>query len=125
MKTFVCSVLILICLAASGPSFAAEPADPQKFFLNLLESLKMNDAKSFIEAGDEEFQKKMTPELVEEVSRQLVPRMKKEYGVAYFGSLKKKDYETHIWKLTFEDSGDDLLTSVSVRDGKIVGFIIK
>jgi len=123
MKSFLC--LLVLSLMSTLPAAAQDEAGPQAFFLTLMNNLEKNDAAAFIGAGDAEFQKAMTPELVKKASDQLSPKMKKGYGVAYLGVVRKKGYEVHLWNLSFKDDDVELLTSVSIRDGKVIGFVIK
>jgi hypothetical protein len=59
------------------------------------------------------------------VSEELAPRAKQGYDARYFGELNRKGYQVHVWRLVFKDGGDDVLATLSVKDGKAGNFLLQ
>ena len=74
--------------------------------------------------GDAAF-KGLTKEQFEAVVKLLAPRFKAGYEVIFLGNLKQKGYDVSLWKLAFKDGGDDMLGTLSLKDGKVGGFWVK
>ncbi len=119
--------LFILCAAAltTTVAFAAEaPADAKTASDKLFTALVNDDYDAFIADGNDAF-KGLKKEQFETVVQQLGPRIKAGYTVTYLGDLKEKGYAVTLWKITFKDGGDDLLGTLSIKDGKVGGFWIK
>jgi len=65
---------------------------------------------------------RITKETFTQVSTQLSPRLKKGYKLQYLGSLKQQGVEVFLWKITYQDGGDDMLARLVIQEGKVAGF---
>src|SRR6185503_14883479 len=61
----------------------------------------------------------------EALAARFAPRLKAGHEVAYLGELSQYGSRVTLWKITFKDRGDDLLVSLSVRDGKVTGLFLQ
>lgn len=100
------------------------PADLQALFLEKINGFKNRDYKSFISNSNEELTKAATEVAFGEACDEWTPRLAPGFEASYMGSLKKGDYTVTNWKLVCADKGDDLIVTMSVRDGKVGGFFI-
>ncbi len=106
-------------------SQAAEPAkEDVAFSTKLVAALETADHAAFTADGTEAF-KAMKKEQFDAVSAQLGPKLKTRSGISYLGELKQQGFRVTLWKMTFKDGGDDCLLTLSVKDGKVGGFIIR
>jgi len=64
------------------------------------------------------------PELFQPVSARLGNRLAKGYNLSSLGELKKRDQQVTLWKITFKDTGEDALATLSVSGGEVTGFWI-
>jgi len=64
----------------------------------------------------------ITKEKFIEITTQLSPRLKQGYKVQYLSNLKKQGIEFFLWKITFQDGGDDLLAFLTIQEDKVAGF---
>ncbi len=108
-----------VCLAA-GPEDSARPVLDK-----LLKAVAANDYDGFVADGTAEVKAAMTKQMLEGVSAQLSPRMKKGYDATYLGELKQSGGKVYLWKLTYKDGGDDTLARLSLKDGKVAGFLLQ
>jgi hypothetical protein len=55
----------------------------------------------------------------------MAQQFKGGYEVTYLGDLKQRGSAGTLWRVSFKDGSDDALGGMSVKNKKIVGFIIK
>ncbi len=65
---------------------------------------------------------RITKETFAQVSTQLSPRLKKGYKPQYLGSLKQQGVEVFLWKIIYQDGGDDMLARLVIQENKVAGF---
>jgi hypothetical protein len=51
--------------------------------------------------------------------------MKKGYDATYLGELKQSGCKVYLWKLAYKDGRDDTLARLSLKDGKVAGFLLQ
>jgi hypothetical protein len=100
---------------------AQEPSSARQLLDKILKATEDNDYTNFVAEGDAAFKAGITPEMVQGVSIQVSPRMKKGYECSYLGELNQRGFKMYLWKLTFKDGGDDVLAKLVVKDGKVSG----
>lgn len=60
--------------------------------------------------------------MFESVSKQLSSRMGEGYTTTYFGHLKQLHYQIYLWKLSFEDDGDEFVIRMTMDGDKVAGM---
>ena len=113
--------------AAAPMAIASEPkasADDLALFSALFTAIENDDYAAFVASGDAGF-KELPQANFNSVSAQLAPKFKGEHEVTYLGVLKQKGFHITVWKISYKDGSDDMLASLSVRDGKVGGFLIR
>lgn len=105
---------------AAGPDDSCRPVLDK-----LLKAVEANDYDSFVADGTAEVKAALTKQMLEGVSTQLAPRMKKGYDATYLGELKQSGCKVYLWKLTYKDGGDDILARLSLKEGKVAGFLLQ
>ena len=108
-----------LCMAAGAQETARPLLD------KLLDAVKANDYDSFVAEGTSEVKAGLTRQMLEGVSLQMAPRMKKGYDVTYLGELKQQGCQVTLWKLAYKDGGDDTLARLTLKDGKVAGFLLQ
>jgi len=66
----------------------------------------------------------ITRQMFEGVSEQLAPRMAEGYTTTYFGHLKQLHYQIYLWKLSFEDGGDEFVIRMTMDGDNVAGILI-
>ena len=113
-------------LLMTAPVRAAEvDAATQGIFKTLMTAAVNNDHEGFVSLCDDTMKAAMTKPLLEMVSTELAPRTKDGYDADYLGELSKQGFAVHLWRLRFKSGGDDVLATMSVKDGKVGGFYLK
>jgi hypothetical protein len=93
-------------------------------FSKLMTAIQEGSYDDFVANGDANFQAKITPQMLNGVSAQLSPRMRKHRTATYLGLLNSRDYVDHLWKLSFKDKNGDRLAQLSIQNGKVHAFYI-
>lgn len=110
---------------SSAFSSAAQASkEDEAFSKKLVTALQQGDHPSFVADGDAAFQK-LQKEQFDGAAASLAPRFKAGYEMTYLGDLKQLGFHVTLWKLSFKDGKDDVLATLSVKDGKVGGFWIK
>lgn len=114
---------VLLCIQA-GLS-AAEPAKEDAVLsAKLISAIEKSDFAAFIADGEVPFQQ-LKKEQFAAVAAQLSPLLQAKHEVSYLGEMKKHGYRVTLWRISFQSGGDDLLATLSVRDGRVGGFFLK
>lgn len=124
------NILIKIVLVALATLWAASAqAGPdqtaQDIFKALLSATISNDYDGFVAVCDAPMKAALTKTTLESVSKQIEPRAKGGYDSEFLGELNQRGYAVHLWRLRFKDGKDDVLATLSLRDGKAGGFLLR
>jgi flavodoxin len=111
--------LLILTSLASVPTPSAQAASDR-----IIAALRSGDYLAFINGGNEAF-KKLKKEQFDSVVKQLAPRFNAGYEVTFLGEMKQQGFEVSLWKFYFKDGGDDLLGTLSLKDGAVGGYWIK
>jgi len=106
--------------ASAGKDDLARP-----FLDKLLKAIEENDYDNFVADLTPKFQAELTKQRVAGISTQLSPRMKKGYKVFVLGDGKQSGHKVYLWKVVYEDDGDDTFVRMSLKDGKVTGFLMQ
>ena len=100
--------------------------EPQaaSLFDTLLTSMADGDYGRFVSNGTSGFQSAITPEIFARVNASFRPRMAAGYVAKYLDVFSDKGARIFLWKLSFDDGGDDRLAKLSVHKGYVAGFLI-
>lgn len=104
---------------------AAEPAkEDVAFSAKLVSAIETADYAGFTADGTDAF-KAMKREQFDAVSAQLGPKLKNRDSFTYLGELKQQGCRVTLWRITFKDGSDDCLVTLSMKNGKVGGFLIR
>jgi hypothetical protein len=105
-------------------NFGAPNDITKSCFDTLLTATATDNFEQFISAGSEKFKSDLKPEVFHRVSRSLAPRMQAGFASAFLGELRQNSSTVSLWRLRFDDKGDDLLFRMSITDGKVTGALV-
>jgi len=122
----LCARLVL-GVALLGPMLAAaQPAGTAQapIVSRLLKAIAQDNYAGFIADGTAQFAA-ITPEQFDAVAAQVGSRLSDGYRAEYLGKIRQQGQEISVWKIAFDDGGDDMLASLSVMGGKVSGFFLR
>ncbi|HLU00877.1 MAG TPA: hypothetical protein VKZ70_14180 [Burkholderiaceae bacterium] len=126
LKRLLACALVLAALIMSPLAHAANAAGggDQPVVQRLLDAMAQNDYQAFTSQGTTEFAA-IDQAQFSQVANSLAPRLKQGYTVQYMGNLRQQGLDISVWKVSFQDQGDDLLATLNVQDGRVGGFFLR
>jgi hypothetical protein len=88
----------------------------------LLTAIATSNYDTLIANAAPALKSRITRETFTQVSTQLSPRLKKGYTLQYLGNLKQQGVEVHLWKIIYQDGGDEMLARLVIQENKVAGF---
>ena len=107
------------------PGVPEAPAAVATLFATMVDALQKNDYLAFVAQGTDAFKAAVTANILKGVTEQLTPRMKDGFTLTYVTDLKQQGTSQYFWKLSFKDGGDEYLISITMRDDKVDGFLMR
>jgi glucose dehydrogenase len=117
-------IVIALVLLAWIPILNAATDDPstEGTVNTLLAAIATSNYGALVANAAPALKTRITKETFTQVSTQLSPRLKKGYKLQYLGSLKQQGVEVFLWKITYQDGGDDMLARLVIQENKVAGF---
>jgi hypothetical protein len=122
--TFKSLIVIFGLLLAANPGFTQDETveTAQRLMLWQLEALKDGDFQRFIEHGNKAFKAFMDQYSFDTFKLQNQGKIAKGYTLEYLGTIRRIGMREHLWKIHISGDKYQLLGSLSVSHGKVVGF---
>jgi len=122
----LCARLVLGTALLSPMLTAAQPAGTTQapVVSRLLKAIAQDNYAGFTADGTPEFAA-ITPEQFDTVAAQVGSRLSDGYRAEFLGKIRQHGREISVWKIVFDDGGDDMLATLSVTGGKVSGFFLR
>lgn len=117
---FVALILSLSVKATFAQSEIIEAAG--KLMIWQFEAIKNKDYKNFIEHGNKAFKEMMDEFSFDSIVMQRRSKLIKGYRLEYIGAIRRLGMKEHLWRVHITDYKYELLGSLSLSHGKVVGF---
>ena len=91
----------------------------------ILNATASKNYELFTTVGDADYKASITQQMFDDVSEQLASRLQKGYSITYFGDLKQGNSQIYLWKLSFEDGGDEFVAHMTMNGDKVAGIFIE
>lgn len=120
MKIFLLGLFLIF----SHPTWAADdsPGEAKNIYGILMQAMRDGDPSVFQELGDDVFKKQMTPELFQTALADIGPRLRGGYRSTYLGKIQKNGKDIFLWKITPEQSQEELLVTMVLQKNKVAAF---
>jgi hypothetical protein len=118
----------LFIVAFSLYSFALHAADnaqAEKIFKNLIAAQTMKDYDAFVADADDNLKAVLTKTQFDASSNFMIKRTSGGYDTTFLGELNQHDYQVFLYRLRFNDGGDDILGTMSLKHDKVGGIYFK
>lgn len=126
LSRLLACLIVLAALAVSPLAQAASAggASDQPVVQQLLDAMAQNDYQGFTSQGTPEFAAVGEPQFAQ-VASAIAPRLQGGYTVEHLGNLRQQGLDISVWKVSFQDQGDDLLATLNVQNGQVGGFFLR
>ena len=116
----------LAIVLSPGPVSAQVPMRTYDATLNqMLDAIQSKSYDRFVADGDASFKTGFTQKMFEDLAGQLGQKLQKGHRVSFLTTLNQQDFVIYIWKLMLKGVRDEYLINLFVRDGNVIGFIIR
>ena len=116
------AILIILLSANSGLAQHEKVEAAEKLMIWQLEALKNKNYQQFIEHGNKSFKEFMDEYSFDSIILQRRAKIARGYSLEYLGDIKSIGMRKHLWKVHITGDKYQLLGSLSLSHGKIVGF---
>jgi hypothetical protein len=116
--------IILALLLAANSSFAQdETVETAESLMNWqLAALKDGDYQRFVERGNRAFKELMDEYSFDSFKMQRGAKIAKGYKLEYLGDIRRIGMREHLWKVHITGDKYELLGSLTLSHGMVVGF---
>jgi len=124
-KTWCGSILLMACLLLTAQSaFARSESTVQaeKLMTWQLDAVTATDFHKFIANGNRAFRQLMDEYTFDSTRMQRQAKLKKGYRLEYLGAIRRLGMDEHLWRIHIKGDKYQLLGSLSIAQGKVVGF---
>jgi len=116
-------VAVLVVLAWMSSLNAATVGPSTEGTVNaLLTAIATNNYDALVASAAPALRSRITRDTFMKASAQLSTRLKMGYKLQYLGSLRQQGVEVLLWKITYQDGGDDMLARLVIQEDKVAGF---
>ncbi len=117
---FITVTLILSVNSGFSQNETVETAE--KLMKWQLDALKNENYKEFVEHGNKAFKEYMDKYSFDSLVMQRKGKIEKGYRLEYLGDIRSIGTRKHLWKVHITGEKYQLLGSLSLSHGKIIGF---
>ncbi|MEJ2200270.1 MAG: hypothetical protein P8X63_04550 [Desulfuromonadaceae bacterium] len=112
--------LMLLVSTVSAQETSIE--DAEKLMVFQMEALKAKDHQKFLERGNAAFRNLMDEYFFDTLVMQRQADIADGYRLEYLGNIRRIGMHRHLWKVHTDNDKHQLLGSLSISHGKVVGF---
>jgi hypothetical protein len=104
---------------------AADNAQAEKIFKSLIVAQTAKDYDAFVADADDNLKAALTKTQFDASSNLMNKRTGGGYDTTFLGELNQNGYQVFLYRLRFNDGGDDILGTMSLKDDKVGGIYFK
>ncbi len=124
IRYFVFALVGLLFLPQ--PTRAADaPKAAEEAMLGMVTAIIENNHPNFVGGATPELQKELSKEEFAKVVEQIEPVLKKGFKSRYLGSMEQQGFTVHLWVLSIRGESDEMLATLSLKEGKVGGFYLE
>ena len=121
---FIFLLIILLSSVSANIVIAQDETieTAEKLMIFQMEALKNKDLKKFIEHGNKAFKEYTDEYTFDSLIMQRIAKVEKGYKLEYLGDILSIGMRKHLWKVHITGEKYQLLGSLCLSHGKVVGF---
>ena len=116
------SFAALLFMLFSLPACASESVNHDDFLSWQLKALENRGYAAFMKHGNRVFTELFDKHQFQMLTMQSTSKLKAGYSDEYLGSIKRLSMIEHLWRLKYNSEKYEELVSVTLANGKVVGF---
>jgi len=124
------SLALVAFLVLSVAGAQAQPAEPDQAaadlqFHKLLDAQTHKDYDAFVANGTLQLKAALTKTQFDASSDLMIGRLKGGCDIDSLGELNQKGYQVYLYRLRFKVGGDDMLGTLTLKNGQVAGIYFK
>ena len=116
-------LMLLSVIAVSAD--AAVPKQAEAKAMTMIKAIQQNQYDRFVAAGTREFKAALSHSQFSGLVSALSGRLSGGYQQEYLTTLQQQGLNVYLWKLGFNDRGDDHLIKLVIQNDQVAGFWIQ
>jgi cellulose biosynthesis protein BcsQ len=116
---------LVLALFASPTLRAEDDALADTLFQKLLAAQVAKDYDAFVMDASTGLKAALSKTQFEASSDIMIPKLAAGYEIMPLGELNQRGYEVYLYRLRFKNGGDDMLGTLSLKDGKVGGIFFR
>lgn len=121
-------VLLLLITFLLTPSVAMAQADggqqAKALMASQLEALKAGNYQQFVANGNKAFSQMMDERAFDSLKMRKGPKLGQGFALEYLGMIQRLGMQEFLWKVKIIGDKNEMLGSLSLSNGKVVGFAL-
>ena len=110
-------------LVWSSSAFAISDDQADQIFKKMISAQKAHNYDEFVADADDNLKAALSQTQFDAASNVLNKRFKDGYELTFLGELNQKGFQVFLYRFRCKDGGDDILGTLSVKDGKVGGIL--
>jgi hypothetical protein len=119
------ALFILAFLLCPFALHATDSTQAEKIFKSLIAAQTAKDYDAFVADADDNLKAALTKTQFDASSNLMIKRTNGGYDTTFLGELNQHGYQVFLYRLRFKDGGDDILSTMSLKDDKVGGIFFK
>jgi hypothetical protein len=91
----------------------------------MLDAIQTKSYDRFVADGDASFKTGFTQKMFDDLAGLLGQKLQNGHRVLFLTTLNQQDFVVYVWKLMLKGVRDEYLVNLFVRDGNVIGFIVR
>jgi hypothetical protein len=121
-SSFILIAVVTIFSSSLLSARAADDEQAQKIFDKLLAAQLAQNYNAFVADGNDQFKTALSKTQFDAASKVVNTLTKDGYSETFFGELNQGGYQVFLFRLRLKSGGDDLLSTMYLKDDKVAAI---
>ena len=117
------TIALAVLLFSSFSAFAVSNEQADQIFKKMLSAQEAHNYDEFVADADDNLKAALSQTQFDAASNLITKKLKDGYDLSSLGELNQKGFQVFLYRLRPKAGGDDLLATLSIKDGKVGGIL--
>jgi hypothetical protein len=104
---------------------AEDDARAGAIFQKLIAANEARDYEAFVADGTPELKAALSQTQFTAAASLLAPKFSKNPTISLLGEVNQRGFEVYLYRLRFTDGSDDILGTLSLKNGQVAGILFR
>jgi hypothetical protein len=125
MKYLLFIAVFFVITSLSLRAYDADQAQADTIFKKLVAAQLAKDYDAFVADGTTELKAALSKTQFDASSDLMISKLTPGYDLTPLGELDQHGYQVYLYRFRFKNGGDDMLGTLSLKDGQVGGIYFK